>query len=57
MPKKILTIEDWKDICKLRKLGYKYKDISKMYGVSVQCVQQGIERRKTQYAILKHIFE
>ena len=57
MPKKILTIEDWKDIWKLRKLEYKYKEIAEMYGVSVQCIQQGIERRKRQYAILKHIFE
>lgn len=56
MPKSVLTIEDWKDIWNLRKLGYKYKDIAEIYGVSVQCIQQGIKRRKNQYAVLKHIF-
>lgn len=56
MLKKILTTEDWKDIWNLRKSGYKYKDIAEIYGVSAQCVQQGIERRKNQYVVLKHIF-
>lgn len=56
MPKSVLTIEDWRSIWNLRKLGYKYKEIAEMYGVSAQCIQQGIERRKTQYLILKHIF-
>ena len=56
MPKSVLTIEDCKNVWSLRKLGYKYKEIAEMYGVSVQCIQQGIERRRTQYAILTHIF-
>ena len=52
----ILTIEDWKNINRLRLDGYRYCDISKIYGVTEQCIQQGLDRRKKQFAILCHIF-
>lgn len=56
MPKKILTIEDWKNILKLRKNNCTYDDIAKLYGVTKQCIQQGIEIKKRQYKELKYIF-
>lgn len=56
MSKKILTIEDWKNIIKLRKSNNTYDDIAKLYGVTKQCIQQGIEIKKRQYEDLKYIF-
>lgn len=41
----VLSTNDVKDILRKRKDGKKYKDLSKLYNVSISCIQSIVERR------------
>lgn len=46
MAERKVTIDDsWKEIKELREKGYTYQKIADIYGVTKQCIQQGLSKR------------
>lgn len=44
--RKVTLDNSWKEIKELRAKGYTLQKIADMYGVTRQCIQQGLSRRK-----------
>lgn len=54
--RKVTLDDSWREVKKLRDKGLTYAAIGEIYGVTKQCIQQGLARRYKKFKKLSNIF-